>query len=270
MLKVDESGLRTSAAPSAYVRKIEVIEAPTFPTRQNNSVDKTRVVTSDTGDDRVPMGSEQLSGLSTPSSLRVSLDIAIVDVQNSKTKKYTWTENDRARKSIFVKVIQVSNSELKAHLLSEDGQRFFNQGDPQVFKKYNNFIDYQIQTFSMGTLSREDIKSKSIIEKNTSSGNSVISFIVCQSSLKVWRILECVKLEKLHQVPLTWHIVRFLLKRSFGTMSLLSRRLDSSTLPGRPTQDRFIIMIRRAGWREPFILKCLTKLCPWKRHLIQN
>ena len=95
MLKIDEQGLQSSAAPNVYVRKIHVSEAPIALSLVDNTIDKTRSTKASSSTPR-QMGAQLPSvdeAALLSSGLHVSLDISVVAVKSPNSKKKTWMDN---------------------------------------------------------------------------------------------------------------------------------------------------------------------------------
>ena len=180
MLKVDEQSLQCSAAPSVYIRNIKISEASIRQLKTKNITDDntrkpTKVQNAIDGTIDYKQPPMKIKENNSTSGLRVQIDLSIVAVKSAADKALNWVDNEQARNSLLVRVVQSTNKELSSKLVSAEGARFFDQNNTGVFQGYNKFIDYEIKQISLS--SQQNQKSKVTQQNNSLTKNKILNLI---------------------------------------------------------------------------------------------
>jgi hypothetical protein len=173
-MKVDEKGLRSSAAPSAYVGKVRLSRAAMISSKTDTSRGNSAQIVKTKRLDGTTKYQPQVKRLDTASSseaLSAEVEVLIPAISERNNYGFTWIDNRLAREKITLRVIQSTNRNLTEELVFND---YFDRPLRKFLDKYNDFVDYQIQEYTLDKL--PDDKRKTVVVKNTTSGNQVDNF----------------------------------------------------------------------------------------------
>ena len=174
MMKVDEKGLRSSAAPSAYVGKIRLSPAAMISSKIDTSKDSsTQIVKTkhSDGTTKYQPQDKPLDTLSSTEALHAEVEVLIPAISEANNYGFTWIDNPLAREKITLRVIQSTNRKLTEELIFND---YFDRPLRKFLDRYSDFIDYQIQEYTLDKLPND--KRKIVVVKNTTSGNQIDNF----------------------------------------------------------------------------------------------
>jgi len=176
MLKIDEQGLESSAAPSVYVRSIKVNESSIGQSVKDNSTDNSRkpraIPNQIDGTLNYLQPPQKMEDNSDEFGLQVEMELSVVALDDLNSKGLNWIDNERARSPLIVKIIQSSNKDLSDELGSSD---FFDTNDASVFQNYNQYVDYEIRQVSLS--SRDNNKSTIVQQKNDLTRNKILNLV---------------------------------------------------------------------------------------------
>ncbi len=176
MLKIDEQGLQSSAAPNVYIRSIKINESSIRQSTKDNSTDNSRkpraVANRIDGTLEFLQPRQKLQDNDSETGLQVDIDLSVVALSDLKNRGLNWIDDERARSSLLIKVVQSVNKDLSDELESSD---YFDTNDKNAFQGYNQYIDYEIREVSLS--SRDNDKSTIIQQKNELTKNKILNLV---------------------------------------------------------------------------------------------
>ena len=145
MSNINEIGLKSGLMPNVYVRKVRVGDGPSLVTNAGNSYDKTaQTVRTRHIDNSISYGTISPESPFQAGSLSVTLELVTKQVERKRNKG--WMYNERERSTMAIRVIQSMNSDLTEELRAG---KILNQAPLSMPSKYNDFLDYQVQTIPL-------------------------------------------------------------------------------------------------------------------------
>ena len=174
MIKVDEKGLRSSAAPSAYVGRVRLSRAATISSKKDTSLSGFTQITKTKrldGTDKYQLPQKDI--IEEPSeSMQSEVEILIPAISERGNYGFTWVNNRLAREKITLRVLQSTNKDLTVSLISSD---YFDRPLEKFLNTYVESVDYQIQEYTLDKL--PDDTRKTVVTRNSVSGNDIVNFL---------------------------------------------------------------------------------------------